>query len=265
MTDVGAAVSQLHDGLGYTVRPSDIAFLSLTVEQIAAFVLKDIPLGMDQAQYKEFRTSLRDALKSDGINDADVRLKGSSAHFFSGLHKRMPWGYYGVDREMILKEFWKERRETEDDISLEKLNAIVSILEEQWPVTLPKRPMRRPFDVMYRAGIHTEKSDYDLQISSHTIWTKACQAIVELGVSPTAALVEHETYAFINKKLFLQVCPTVDTWRLFQTKKLGRPVTVAAFPAEGPVDHSDTIGELSSHFRDDYDWILWKRGQHEPA
>jgi hypothetical protein len=207
---------------------------------------------MSEDQYLAFKSTLRDAIKSDGIDPADIRLKGSSAHFFSGHHKKMPFGYYSIEREVVFKEFWKEKGHRPTGAELDQ---IVAKFEAQWPNTLVQRPRRRPFDVMYCVGVSDNKSDYDVQISSHEVWRRACEMISESGVPPTAALVEHETYAFIDKQLFHDACPAIDAWRLLQSKTLGREVTVAAFPAQGPNDHSDTIGELSSHFRDS-DWIV---------
>ena len=251
MHDLTLIVSEIVDGYGYTVRAEDIVFLGLEPEQVAAFIRRKAPLGMTADQYREFTSTLRDAIESDGIDPADIRLQGSSAHFFSGHHKEMPFGYYGVDRGAVLREFWKEKREP----TAAQIDEVVALLETHWPDSLIKRPKRRPFDVMHRIGISEQKSDYDVQISSHEVWRRACVWLSELGVAPAAALVEHETYAFIRKELFHNVCRAIDAWSVLWSNRLGREVTIAAFPAEGPKDHSDTIGELSSHFRD-RDWIV---------
>lgn len=245
------ALAALDDGYGYTARPQDIQFLRLQEREVISLVEKEYPLGMSAQQYDCFRNELYDAIKADGLEEADVRLKGSSASFYSGHHKKMPFTNGQVDRQQLFVYFRDEHKQVP---SATMLDVITDAIDSQWPSTLP-RPTRRPFDAMHRLSLCPEPSDYDVQISCDTIMARAEQFILERGLEPKEALVKNPTYAFINKELVHRCCPRVEEWRILQSHFLGRPVTVAAFPRRGPDDHSSEVGEVSSHFRDT-DWIV---------
>lgn len=237
------------DGYGYTLRREDIGFLGLTDDVIASFLARNTPLGMSTEAFADFLATLRDALATEGITDADIRLKGSSAEFWSGHHKFMPFNDAGeVDRGQVLAEFRKARHRTP---KLYVLQQIIEHLSAQWPEDA-SRPTRRPFDVMHRVGIAEEPSDYDLQISSEQILQKARQVIVDLELEPTDLRVMNDAYKFISKDIFHDACPVLDDWRVRQTEELGRPVTIAAFPSTGP---TRVDGPLSSHFQKS-DWVI---------
>lgn len=245
----GAQYESITDGYGYVLRGEDIDFLGLTDDAIASFQARHTPLGMSAEAFADFLTTLRDALATEGITDADIRLKGSSAEFFSGHHKFMPFDDAGgVDRGQVLAAFRRARKRTPKPYVLTQIMERVSA---QWPEDA-SRPKRRPFDVMHRVGIDEEPSDYDVQISSEQILQKARQLIVDLKLEPTDLLVMNDVYKFISKDIFHDACPVLEDWRVRQSKDLGRPVTIAAFPGAGP---TRVDGPLSSHFRTS-DWVI---------
>lgn len=227
------------------MRPADITFLGLTGGAVTAYSTKTLPLGMTAAQYSDFTTTLHAAIKRDGITTYIASLKGSSVEFFSGHHKKMPFEGVKVDRSAIRAEFRKGHNRSPTPLELE---TIVEKLVLQWPVD-SQRPRRRPFDAFFKLGISTEPSDYDVSLSSDEVMSKVVNLLKAFRLRPTKALIETAPYGFINKKVFNQLFPEIEAWRRDQTTALGRPVTVAAFPACGPPNASKKIGPLSSHRR----------------
>ncbi|MDQ7877411.1 hypothetical protein Q9R08_05410 [Microbacterium sp. QXD-8] len=236
------------DRAGYAITLDDLDFLGLTVDQAADMKRGALPLGMSAAVYQEFVESLRGALHDEGATDADVRIQGSSVKFFSGHHKAMPW-----DRDEIEDEYLKANSST-TPLSAYSLNSILENLTGHWPDN-SNRPEARPFDALYRVGLHGEASDYDVQISSHILVDKVRDQIRRRGVKPTDLRVNKPTYNFVKKEYSSQLAYLAQ-WAAKACELAGRPVTVAVFDGGGPPDVREEFGELSSHFRNDDDWII---------
>jgi hypothetical protein len=203
---------------------------------------------MTRAQFANFQDSLAQALLRDGFSpgDCDVRLKGSSASFYSGWHKLMPY-----DREMLDKVF---RSSYVRPPSQSELDVIEANAKTGWPSLL--RPIRRPFDSINRIGIvptptDNNLSDYDVQVSSDEIADCVRAHHAQVG----GDLVSDHGGHF-HKLLVESVCKNLGKlWPTSQANTLGRKVGVAVFPALGPENQTAKIGHLSSHFRST-DWIL---------
>ncbi|MBN3459629.1 hypothetical protein JNN96_36975 [Mycobacterium sp. DSM 3803] len=224
------------DDSGYQVQPRDCEFLGITPEQVEVWANREAPLGMTPAEFREFNRSLYEALAREGINhgDVDVRLQGSSARFFSGEHKSLP----SVSSTEI--------RDNPD--ALARMN--------DWFGDDANRPLRRPFDSMYRLGLDPEPSDYDIQISSDAM-VDACRERWEASGSQGDMV--NSKYGFIRKVIFGDMFPTLWEWAERWTAQTGRPVVPALFPTAGPPDTS--AGGVSSHFRAS-DWrILPEEGE----
>ena len=200
---------------------------------------------MTSARFDQFIRSLEAAARREGLSEWDLRLKGSSAEFFSGYHKKMVW-----TRSEVLEIFRGERDRLPES---EELDEILCALEQAWPTTT--RPTRRPFDALYVARISEEPSDYDLQVSSDEIVDRARSKIAELGESPADVTVMSATYNFVRKDIIDDVCPFLRLWAIKQTSIHRRLVTIAVFPSAGPPNRVSTVGPLSSHFRQT-DWRL---------
>jgi hypothetical protein len=75
---------EIHDSGGYILQPHDITFVGVKLGDLRAMLARDYPLGFpNPEEWRLCREELRAALLSDGLIDADVRLKGSSTEFFS--------------------------------------------------------------------------------------------------------------------------------------------------------------------------------------
>jgi hypothetical protein len=241
-------VPEISDGHGYSVRLRDLRFLGVSEDAVNAWRSQKSPLGLSPIQYQGLVRQLREALKRDGvpIGDCDIRLKGSSATFFSGAHKPMP---RSID-EMI--ELFRERR---DRVPYSwEVDEIKHRLAEGW-ISDGDYPSRRPFDSMYCLGIEREPSDIDLQISCDELKERCENRLIEIGQSPTQARLNNPAYSFLRHDLVDAVAPELYVFSLRMADALGRRVGVAVFPSEGPPDVSSTHPELSSHLTSD-DWII---------
>lgn len=241
---LGAANLVIRDDNDYVVLPAHIEFLRLTQQEILNFESRECPLGMDIAQFDFLVDSLKQALERDGVKDYDIRLQGSSAHFFSGYHKEMPW-----HRTAIAKEF---RNRMKAVPTTAELDAIEHRLNTVWPLSEP-RPERRPFDSMHRIGIDPYPSDYDIQVSSDEIAERATRRIQELGIEVSEGTIQSAAYNFFQKDIIDDVCPMLTRCAVVQSGRLHpRLVSVAVFPGGGPPLRE---GRISAHFKGS-DWIL---------
>jgi hypothetical protein len=219
------------DDSGYQITPRDCEFLGITPQAVADWHARRAPLGMTPQQYGDFRDSLFAALQRDGFSpdDVDVRLQGSSAHFFSGPHKELPTA------------------ETIQDPA-------AAARYEQWRGDAQEHPLRRPFDSMYRLGLEPEPSDYDVQVSSDAMVARA-EAVRQESFPDRELL--HPKYGFVRKEIAESAFPELYANASEQGAALGRPVVPAVFPGSGPPDTSGS-GRPSSHFRDT-DWLIRPR------
>lgn len=233
------------DESGYRVRHVDVHFLHLSLADIEHWRSRKAPLGMTVSQFHYFIQTLGEALARDGINTVDVRLKGSSAQFFAGPHKPMP-----RTRAEIVQVFRALRDRTPEP---DELDEISTRFHDLWDER--SCPRQRPFDSLHRLRVDRYPSDYDLQISSDEIVARARAQCDDLNIPLAAFRVESETYDFVEKDLLEKTCPFLVKWAFLRSDILGRQVTLAVFPSEGPPNRVASHGSLSSHFRAS-DWIL---------
>lgn len=233
------------DDSGYEIRGEDLEYLGLNEKQVEAWQRFEAPLGMTLEQFKEFKSSLNDALTTDGIDsaDVDIRLQGSSAQFFSGSHKDFP-----TERELAgqpeaqarLKEWMRDRPESE-------------------------RPARIPFDAKHvlgvenRDGVAEPPSDYDVQLSSSSMVDKAKAAWEAADPDDRRADFIHPQYNFVDKETMRDTFPALSEWTARWEAESGREVAPALFVSDGPPDQSEIDTGISTHFRES-DWIINRPG-----
>jgi hypothetical protein len=184
---------------------------------------------MTPLEFREFTNSLYEALAREGFSAEalDVRLQGSSARFFSGEHKSLD-----LDSEI-------------------HKNPDAQARVDAWFGDDENRPLRRPFDSMYRLGLDPEPSDYDIQISSDAM-VDACRQRWE--ANGTRGDLFHREYGFVSKRVFKDMFPALWEWAHEWSARTGRPVAPALFPSSGPPDTSSE--KVSSHFRES-DWRIF--------
>ncbi|MFF5702945.1 hypothetical protein ACFY7H_10630 [Streptomyces sp. NPDC012794] len=233
------------DDTGYEIRDEDLQFLGLDEKQVEAWQRFEAPLGMSPEQFKEFKSTLNDALAADGIDpdQVDIRLQGSSAQFFSGSHKDFP---------------------TESDLAdqPEAQNKLV-----EWMGDRPEseRPARIPFDAKHLLGVEDGNgeaeppSDYDVQISSSDMVGKARDAWEASDPDTRKPDVIHPKYDFVDKKTVEKAFPALDEWKDHWEQETGREVAPALFTSDGPPDRTGVGTGISTHFRET-DWIINRPG-----
>ncbi|ALG09273.1 scabin-related ADP-ribosyltransferase [Kibdelosporangium phytohabitans] len=210
---------------GYQIKQRDKDFLGYSDEQMKWWQDGDAPLGMTPRQYHDFRASLADAMRAEGVDarDVDIRLKGSGVNGFSNPRKTLENA-----------EHTGESR----------------ALTDQWLGDDPDRPTGRPFDSMYRLGLDEEKSDFDVQIRSDDLVRVARQ---RQAMAPVMREVEgadgrkewqpvpvvREKYGFVHKDVLHEQFPELDKWAKHWERELGREVAPALFGLDhGPRQES---------------------------
>ncbi|MGW0754239.1 hypothetical protein [Streptomyces sp. NPDC002587] len=233
------------DDTGYEIRGEDLEYLGLDEKQVEAWQRFEAPLGMSPEQFKEFKSSLNDALAADGIDadQVDLRLQGSSAQFFSGSHKDFP---------------------TEEDLA-DQPEALSRLTEWMGDRTESERPSRIPFDAKYRMGVENgdgepeEPSDYDVQISSDSMVEKATEVWEAADPAERKPEVIHPKYQFVDKATMREAFPELAAWAKSWEAETGREVAPALFGADGPPDQTNVGSGISAHFRET-DWIINRPG-----
>ena len=71
------------DSSGHRTTAAELDYTHVSAESFENLQRGDAPLGMSPEEYREMRSDLEIALERDGLTDADVRLQGSAAHFYS--------------------------------------------------------------------------------------------------------------------------------------------------------------------------------------
>jgi hypothetical protein len=220
------------DDSGYRLQQRDLDFLGLTREQIDWLLDRQAPLGMTPEQFSEFRSSLLDTLRKEGVDPAetDIRLHGSAANAFSGIHKTLP----------------SEAELAGNPEALARLR--------EWLADDPNRPLRRPFDSLHRLGLD-DPSDYDLNISNARM-----VEIARTRWDPTRFAGDFlKGHGYLNKELMNSTFPELSRWAQNWSQALGREVSHAVFDGTGPLDSSGIGSGISVHFRET-DWIVHPPG-----
>lgn len=227
------------DDSGRKLTPKDADFVGVTPQQVLWWKNREAPLGMTPKEYEEFRASMFAALEADGVSpdQVDIRLQGSSAHFYSGTHKQL-WAEEDV--AAVSDEYAAEK-------NIDRSKALNGLRE--WFGGDTDRPLRRPFDSHYTLGIDENPSDYDVQISSD-VMVDRCRVVMKESDIPGSLM--HPKYGFANKQAFGVAYPNVMKWADDQEQRFGREVAPALFRSSGPPNKEPSV---SAHFRDT-DWIM---------
>ncbi|WP_328323013.1 hypothetical protein OHA70_29715 [Kribbella sp. NBC_00382] len=190
---------------GYQVRARDLEFLGYSREQLEWWHGRTAPNGLTPGQFREFRSSLLDALRSDDVpaESVEVFLKGSSVSFFANKRKALP-----TPAELADQPVAKARL-------------------EQWLGDDADRPQSRLFDAMHRLGLEPP-SDVDLVISSDEMVRRARE---RFEADPTHGPDDylHPKYRFVRKSLMNETFPSIADWTDRWQAMLGREVTPAVF------------------------------------
>ncbi|GAA2463213.1 hypothetical protein [Streptomyces lavendulocolor] len=220
------------DDSGYAIARRDLDFLGISPVQIKWMLTGEAPMGMTPELYRRFGSEMLTALERDGIepSQVDIRLKGTGAGFFSGIHKTLP-------------------REGE----LTGSPQAVRLLRE-WFGDDQHRPLRRPYDAMWRLGLEPEPSDFDLDINSTAI-VRAARAQWRAHHSDRYPGDFMGGHGYLNKKAVRDTLPSLADWGSRWEAHLGRPLSLGVFESAGPFDATKLGRALSSHFKDT-DWII---------
>jgi len=226
------------DGV-FQIAPHDLTFLHLSRYSIAQWWMKAAPLGLSGA-LQPFVEALLEALDHDRVTDADVRVKGSSADFFSSLLKPMPTAR--AEWESIFEESYSGR----------PTSAELASIDQRWMEWLSGRtpPSRRPFDSLFYLGVQRDPSDIDLQLSSSDATERAAASH-----KPEASVAfRHPKFDFVRDEFAQLALPWTFRFAELESTRLDRPINVKLFDGTGPPDKSAS-SPVSAHFQAT-DWKL---------
>ncbi|MFD7094732.1 NUDIX hydrolase [Streptomyces xanthophaeus] len=220
------------DDSGYAITKRDLDFLGINPVQIKWLLTGEAPMGMTPQLYQDFRAQMLEALARDGIEPAhvDIRLKGTGAGFFSGIHKALP----------------QEEDLADNPEAAQRLR--------EWLGDDQDRPVRRPYDVMWRMGLEAEPSDFDLDINSTAIVRAAREHwnAHHADRYPGDFMGGH---GYLAKQAVAGALPALSEWAERWEETLGRPISLGVFESSGPFDATRLGRSLSSHFRAT-DWVI---------
>lgn len=220
------------DDSGYAITKHDLDYLGINPVQIKWMLTGEAPMGMTPKLYQQFGTEMLEALERDGIHPSqvDIRIKGTGANFFSGVHKTMP---------------------REEELAVEP--AAAQRLRD-WFGGNRVRPMRRPYDAMWRLGLEQTPSDIDLDINSTAI-VRAARTYWRTHRSDRYLGDFMNGHGYIDKQTAKATLPRLAIWARKWEDTLGRPLSLGIFESSGPFDATVIGRTLSSHFRRS-DWIV---------
>ncbi|MEU2027291.1 hypothetical protein ABZ565_35080 [Streptomyces sp. NPDC016469] len=221
----------LRDESGYAISQRDLEFLGIAPVQIRWLLSGEAPMGMTPTLYQQFGTEMLEALTRQGFDPSqlDIRLKGTGANFFSGPHKSLP------REEDLTGRPEAARRLTE------------------WFGDSPERPLRRPYDAMWRLCLDPEPSDIDIDINSTAIVRAAREhwRAAHPDRYPGDFMGGH---GYLDKQTVVGALPALAAWAKRWEEELGRPISLGVFESSGPFDATVLGRSLSSHFNEN-DWV----------
>lgn len=222
----------LRDDSGYTIARRDLEFLRIDPQHLRWMLTGESPMGLTPRLYQQFAAEMLEALEQDRIkaSQVDIRLKGTAAGFFSGLRKTLP-----TEAELAGKPDALERM-------------------REWFGSGQRRPLRRPYDAMYRLGLEPEPSDYDLDINS-TAAVRVARAYWRDQHSDRYPGDFMGGHGYLDKQAVRGALPSLSTWAKRWEDRLNRPLSLGVFESTGPFDEAALGRKVSAHFKDS-DWII---------
>ncbi|SBW18284.1 hypothetical protein FDG2_0604 [Candidatus Protofrankia californiensis] len=189
-------------------------------------------MGMTPALYQRFGTEMLEALRRDGIepSQVDIRLNGTGAVFFAGIHKTLPREEDLVDSPEVTRRL------------------------REWFGDSQDRPLRRPYDSMWRLGLEPVPSDVDLNINSTAV-VRAARAHWRAHHSDRYPGDFMGGHGYLDKQTVMGAFSALAEWASRWEGELGRPLSLGVFESSGPFDATRLGRALSSHLRDT-DWII---------
>lgn len=236
-------VNTATDKSGYRITDDDLDFLEISSTEFDSWERGETPLRVSLDDFRNLRTTLFEALEKEGLDDADVRLQGSAARFFSSPLKPMLYG-----RAELVQEFYAQYHRFPSDYEADRME---QRLATRWSSPGPRQ---RPFDALFVIGAAAEASDLDFQVSSHVARSRIEARANDLGLSLADIQAQHPDYNFFKKDLTEETFVHLSLWRTRACELIRRPVSVAIFDGDGP---PLSTGPVSSHFQPS-DWVVKK-------
>jgi hypothetical protein len=201
-------------------------------DAMAVMERRQVPLGFGQEDWRQCITDFVDTLDQVGVQDADVRLQGSGAYFFSRSpdpRKRFPQTAAEVMTQAPDRASGEEAVKAWSHAGYDEEGA---------------KPRKHFWDSRRQLRLSTARSDYDVQLSSDVL-ARMILATATREAIPPDQLTSPRGGQY-QQELLSKAAPAIGLWAARWSEARKRKVNIAAFPAAGPPG--------SAAF-DDKDWV----------
>ncbi|MDN3355110.1 hypothetical protein [Actinomadura sp. DC4] len=217
---------EVTDRSDYAFTDREYAFAGISPQQAWDMHERRTPLGTQPEQWAMCTGELHEALATEGITDADVRLKGSAARFCSENPKK---SFPQTEDELRAKVTDHYRNAPPEERTRRTDNAVATYREAGFAEDGGK-PAAPFFDSMYELDATNEPSDYDFQVASDGLADRFQQ--FEKADPKTGWRSEHGGH--YKHRHLERVAPALHDWAGRWEGILGRDVTIATFDHRGP-------------------------------
>lgn len=215
----------MRDAGGYRATSADFTYAKVDSTDIKAMQAQEKPLGFEsREQYDRCRSELQDALQQSGLNDADVRLKGSSGSFFSSNPDKV----FPKSEETLVAQAYDAKAAPSDVIAEWR----ASPYAERDGDDLPNQHF---WDSRHSLGLDSARSDYDIQVSSKALAEHMDTRYPE-NVDNRGRSIFSEHGGHYRDSIVRAEFSALDTWSKRWQGELGREVNLASFSDTGPAE-----------------------------
>ena len=238
---VAQTATPITDGHGYAITARDAWFFGMNGAQLANWRTRRAPLTLSPPEFNQFVQELYAAADADGLSGRlDIRLKGSSAGFWSNPMKAMP-----RNAEQAAEIFEAKTKQWPSKAWCQN----VAKRFAQWlgPDRVGDKdavPTYRPFNALSVLDISDDKSDVDVQISSDQAAEKIAAVCAADAVSPCKA----EAYGFFRKTPTFKALPAITAMMDRWANAFTLDFTFAVFPSSGPDNYLSSFKTT--------DWVI---------
>jgi hypothetical protein len=217
---------QITDRTAYAFTEREYAFSDISPQQAWDMHDRRAPLGTHPEQWNACIAELREAFAVEGIADADVRLKDSTARFCSENPKK----WFPQSEDDLRARVADHYRNAPADERAQRTDSAASTYRAAGFSEEGSEPAAPFFDSMYKLDATNEPSDYGFQVSSDGL-AERFRRLEE--ADPTIGWRSEHGGHYKHRHLE-QVAPALHDWAGRWENVLRREVTIATFDHRGP-------------------------------
>ncbi|WP_406312619.1 hypothetical protein OHA77_29230 [Streptosporangium sp. NBC_01639] len=208
------------DPSGYRNTSRERAFAGASRKQLRDMRRHRTPLGMEPKSWQTAVAELREALAAENILDGDVRLKGTSARFFSGD----PAKTFPQTEDELRATVARTHGDLAPAERARRVEDAIAAYRQAGYGANGAKPAVAFFDSRHKLGLSQWPSDYDFQLSSDVLAERfKCFGEANPGVNV------HTKGDWYNPYLLDRVAPKLNDWVKRWEEAAGRWVSIATY------------------------------------